>query len=61
MEVRVERLRKDAARIEEEKDTLLATLDAIKHSEWMLELDEGLSNIILKHNIVINLEYNQYL
>lgn len=40
VEARVEKLRKDAARIEEEKDNLLATLDAIRDSEWMLELDE---------------------
>lgn len=40
VESRVEKLRKDAARIEEEKDNLLATLDAIRDSDWMLELDE---------------------
>ncbi|XP_077293140.1 BAG family molecular chaperone regulator 2 isoform X2 [Arctopsyche grandis] len=50
VEARVEKLRKDAARIEEEKDNLLATLDAIRDSEWMLELDE-FERDEMKHSI----------
>nr|XP_037877569.1 BAG family molecular chaperone regulator 2-like isoform X2 [Bombyx mori] len=40
VEMRVERLRKDTVRIEEEKDSLLSTLDSIKHSELLLDISE---------------------
>lgn len=35
VEMRVERLRRDTIRIEEERDSLLSTLDSIKHSELL--------------------------
>ncbi|KAG6456191.1 BAG family molecular chaperone regulator 2 [Manduca sexta] len=40
VEMRVERLRKDTVRIEEEKDSLLSTLDSIKHSELLTDISE---------------------
>lgn len=42
IELRVEQLRRDASRLEEEKDTMLTTLDTLKNSEDMLgTLGEG--------------------
>ncbi|XP_045501717.1 BAG family molecular chaperone regulator 2 [Colias croceus] len=40
VELRVERLRRDTVRIEEEKDSLLSTLDSIKHSELLTDISE---------------------
>ncbi|XP_026320628.1 BAG family molecular chaperone regulator 2 [Hyposmocoma kahamanoa] len=40
VELRVERLRRDTARIEEEKDSLLSTLDSIKHSDLLNDITE---------------------
>ncbi|XP_022128527.1 BAG family molecular chaperone regulator 2 [Pieris rapae] len=40
VELRVERLRRDTTRIEEEKDSLLSTLDSIKHSELLSDITE---------------------
>ncbi|XP_023939947.1 BAG family molecular chaperone regulator 2 [Bicyclus anynana] len=40
VEMRVERLRRDTIRIEEEKDSLLSTLDSVKHSELLSEISE---------------------
>lgn len=40
LENHVERLRREAARLEEERDGLLATLDSLKNSESMSDLDE---------------------
>ncbi|GBP35602.1 BAG family molecular chaperone regulator 2 [Eumeta japonica] len=40
VELRVERLRRDTLRIEEEKDSLLSTLDSVKHSDVLAELSE---------------------
>lgn len=37
IELRVEQLRKDASRLEEEKDTMLTTLDTLRNNEDMLE------------------------
>ncbi|XP_041984332.1 BAG family molecular chaperone regulator 2 [Aricia agestis] len=40
VEMRVERLRRDTVRIEEEKDSLLSTLDSIKHSDLLADISE---------------------
>ncbi|KAJ0174256.1 hypothetical protein K1T71_010402 [Dendrolimus kikuchii] len=40
VEMRVERLRRDTVRIEEEKDSLLSTLDSVKHSELLADITE---------------------
>ncbi|XP_045777668.1 BAG family molecular chaperone regulator 2 isoform X1 [Maniola jurtina] len=40
VEMRVERLRRDTVRIEEERDSLLSTLDSVKHSELLAEITE---------------------
>lgn len=40
VEMRVERLRRDTVRIEEERDSLLSTLDSVKHSELLGEISE---------------------
>lgn len=41
VEMHVERLRKDAFKLEEQRDTLLTTMDTIRNSEMMLELSDG--------------------
>nr|CAD7398097.1 unnamed protein product [Timema cristinae]CAD7433098.1 unnamed protein product [Timema monikensis] len=41
VEKHVERMRRDALRMEEEKDILLTTLDTLRNSEMMIELDES--------------------
>jgi BCL2-associated athanogene 2 len=41
VEMHVERLRKDALRLEEERDTLLTTLDTIRNSEMMIDLSDS--------------------
>ncbi|CAH2089329.1 unnamed protein product [Euphydryas editha] len=38
--MRVERLRRDTVRIEEERDSLLSTLDSVKHSELLADIPE---------------------
>lgn len=38
--MRVERLRRDTVRIVEERDSLLSTLDSIKHSELLSDVSE---------------------
>lgn len=40
VEMRVERLRKDTIRIVEERDSLLSTLDSVKHSELLSDIAE---------------------
>lgn len=40
VEMRVERLRRDTARIAEERDSLLSTLDSVNHSELLGEVSE---------------------
>jgi BCL2-associated athanogene 2 len=41
VEMHVERLRKDALKLEEERDTLLTTLDTIRNSEMMIDLSDS--------------------
>jgi uncharacterized protein (DUF2342 family) len=41
VEIHVERLRRDALKLEEEKDTLLTTLDTLRNSEMMIELSDS--------------------
>ncbi|KAJ9577311.1 hypothetical protein L9F63_006150 [Diploptera punctata] len=41
VEMHVERLRREALKLEEEKDTLLTTLDTLRNSEMMIELSES--------------------
>ncbi|XP_046999373.1 BAG family molecular chaperone regulator 2 [Schistocerca americana] len=41
VELHVERLRREALKLEEERDTLLTTLDTLKNSEMMIELSES--------------------
>lgn len=40
IEVHVEQLRKDASRLEEEKDTLLTTLDTLRNNDMLFALEE---------------------
>jgi hypothetical protein len=41
VEMHVERLRRDALKLEEEKDTLLTTLDTVRNSEMMIDLTDS--------------------
>jgi hypothetical protein len=41
VEMHVERLRKDALKLEEERDRLLTTLDTIRNSEIMVDLSDS--------------------
>jgi hypothetical protein len=41
VEMHVERLRRDALKLEEEKDRLLATLDSLRNSEIMIDLRDS--------------------
>lgn len=41
IEVHVEQLRKDAWRLEEERDTLLTTLDTLRNNEILSALEES--------------------
>lgn len=43
IELRVEQLRRDALRLEEEKDTMLTTLDTLRTNETLAFLEEGKS------------------
>lgn len=50
IELRVEQLRKDASRLEEEKDTMLITLDTLKNNEEMLgPLDDPDRDDVLRY------------
>lgn len=40
IESRVEKLRKEASILEEEKDSLLASLDTVRHADTMTDLSE---------------------
>lgn len=40
IEMHVEQLRKDAARLEEEKDALLTTLDTLRNNDTLIALEE---------------------
>lgn len=59
IELRVEQLRRDALRLEEEKDTMLTTLETLRTNENVTLLEEGelilisISIIILNQFIVI--------
>jgi BCL2-associated athanogene 2 len=41
IEIHVEQLRKDAARLADEKDTLLTTLDTLKNNDILHNLEGG--------------------
>jgi BCL2-associated athanogene 2 len=41
VEMHVERLRRDALKLEEEKDRLLSTLDSVRDSEIMIDLRDS--------------------
>jgi len=49
IEIHVEQLRKDAARLADEKDTLLTTLDTLKNNDILHNLEGGkwLDNFII--------------
>ncbi|XP_026466622.1 BAG family molecular chaperone regulator 2 isoform X2 [Ctenocephalides felis] len=49
LENHVERLRREAARLEEERDGLLATLDSLKNSESMSDLDEYEKDEVIRY------------
>ncbi|XP_053614713.1 BAG family molecular chaperone regulator 2 [Plodia interpunctella] len=49
VEMRVERLRRDTVRIEEERDSLLSTLDSIKQSELLGDVSECDKDDILRY------------
>ncbi|KAL4704269.1 hypothetical protein ACJJTC_016287 [Scirpophaga incertulas] len=49
VEMRVERLRRDTVRIEEEKDSLLSTLDSVKHSELLTDITECDKDDIIRY------------
>ncbi|XP_072942833.1 BAG family molecular chaperone regulator 2 [Epargyreus clarus] len=50
VELRVERLRRDTIRIEEERDSLLSTLDSVKHSELLGDISECDKDDILRYS-----------
>lgn len=56
IELRVEQLRRDASRLEEEKDTMLTTLDTLKNSEEHLEPLDDCKLMTLKKKFV-NVRY----
>ncbi|CAK1550746.1 unnamed protein product [Leptosia nina] len=49
VELRVERLRRDTVRIEEEKDSLLSTLDSVKHSELLSDISDCDKDDIMRY------------
>lgn len=49
VEMRVERLRRDTVRIEEEKDSLLSTLDSVKHSELLGDISDCDKDDIMRY------------
>ncbi|XP_015429957.1 PREDICTED: BAG family molecular chaperone regulator 2 isoform X1 [Dufourea novaeangliae] len=49
IEVHVEQLRKDASRLEEEKDTLLTTLDTLKNNEILTGLEDTDRDDVLRY------------
>ncbi|XP_012284410.1 BAG family molecular chaperone regulator 2 [Orussus abietinus] len=49
IEIHVEQLRKDAWRLEEEKDTLITTLDTLRNNELMCSLGEHDRDDILRY------------
>ncbi|XP_067003172.2 BAG family molecular chaperone regulator 2 [Anabrus simplex] len=53
VEMHVERLRRDALKLEEERDTLLTTLDTLRNSDMMVELNEGEREDVLHYTDII--------
>lgn len=49
IEAHVEQLRKDASKLEEEKDTLLTTLDTLRNNEILCELAEADRDDVLRY------------
>lgn len=49
IEVHVEQLRKDASRLEEEKDTLLTTLDTLRNNDMLFALEEPDRDDVLRY------------
>ncbi|XP_043266496.1 BAG family molecular chaperone regulator 2 [Venturia canescens] len=49
VEMRVEQLRKDAVRLEEEKDAMLTTLDTLRNNEMLIALEEGDRDDVLRY------------
>ncbi|XP_059059030.1 BAG family molecular chaperone regulator 2-like [Achroia grisella] len=49
VEMRVERLRRDTVRIEEERDSLLSTLDSVKHSDLLNDVTECDKDDIMRY------------
>lgn len=49
IELHVEQLRKDAARLEEEKDTLLTTLDTLRNNDILISLEEPDRDDVLRY------------
>ncbi|XP_054278866.1 BAG family molecular chaperone regulator 2-like [Macrosteles quadrilineatus] len=49
VELHVERLRKEAAQLEEERDTLFTTLDTIRNSDLLATIDENDREDILRY------------
>ncbi|XP_011266902.1 BAG family molecular chaperone regulator 2 [Camponotus floridanus] len=49
IEMHVEQLRKDAARLEEEKDTLLTTLDTLRNNDILIALEEPDRDDVLRY------------
>lgn len=49
LESHVERLRKEAAHLEEEKDSLLASLDSLRHTDTLRDLDEFDKDDVLRY------------
>ncbi|XP_070151403.1 BAG family molecular chaperone regulator 2 [Polyergus mexicanus] len=49
IELHVEQLRKDAARLEEEKDTLLTTLDTLRNNDILISLEEPDKDDVLRY------------
>ncbi|XP_030744968.1 BAG family molecular chaperone regulator 2 [Sitophilus oryzae] len=49
LESKVEKLRKEASLLEEERDKLLATLDSVRHADLMNQLDENDADDITRY------------
>ncbi|XP_053971217.1 BAG family molecular chaperone regulator 2 [Hylaeus anthracinus] len=49
IEIHVEQLRKDASRLEEERDTLLTTLDTLRNNEMLGRLEETDKDDVLRY------------
>ncbi|XP_043461414.1 BAG family molecular chaperone regulator 2 [Leptopilina heterotoma] len=49
IEMHVEKLRKDASRLEEEKDSLLTTLDTLRNNEVLISLEDSDKDDVLRY------------